>query len=122
MTESESSARDTLRCDILAMGRDGFVSMADVLGQVSRRRLAVSEADRQRLVVATVRSLLEDELVEVGLTPTPNDPEFKVWPGTVDAVMTGFIDRFVTHYDDRMGWEYAIWFNLTAKGEKAPAD
>jgi hypothetical protein len=79
-------------------------------------------AERQQLVVDTVRSLLVDGLVEVGVIPSPSSPGFKTWPGTVDEVMTRFIDRFVAHYDDRRGWEYAIWFNLTAKGEQVSAD
>jgi hypothetical protein len=40
----------------------------------------------------------------------------------VDEVMTRFIGRFVERYDDRLGWEYTIWLNLTAKGQEASAD
>ncbi|MDT7722991.1 MAG: hypothetical protein QOE94_4002 [Mycobacterium sp.] len=122
MTEPETTAQDTLRGDILAMGRDDFVSMADVQGQISRGRLADSVAASQQLVVDTVRSLLEDGLVEVGVIPSPSSPGFKTWPGTVDEVMTRFTDRFVGHYDDRRQWEYTIWFNLTPKGEQVSAD
>jgi hypothetical protein len=122
MTEPETSAQETLRGDILAMGRDDFVSMADVQGQISRGRLADSVAASQQLVVDTVRSLLEDGLVEVGVIPSPSSPGFKTWPGTVDEVMTRFTDRFVGHYDDRRQWEYTIWFNLTPKGEQVSAD
>jgi hypothetical protein len=122
MTEPGTTAQDTLRGDILAMGCDDFVSMADVQGQISRGGLADSVAERQQLVVDTVRSLLVDGLVEVGVIPSRNSPGFKTWPGTVDEVMTRFIDRFVGHYDDRLGWEYAIWFNLTAEGQQAAAD
>jgi hypothetical protein len=122
MTEPETTAQDTLRGDILAMGCDDFVSMADVQGQISRGRLADSVAERQQLVVDTVRSLLVEGLVEVGVIPSPNSPGFKTWPGTVDEVMTRFIDRFVGHYDDRRQWEYTIWFNLTPKGEQVSAD
>jgi hypothetical protein len=122
MKEPETTAQDTLRGDILAMGRDDFVSMADVQGQISRGRLADSVAERQQLVVDTVRSLLVEGLVEVGVIPSPNSPGFKTWPGTVDEVMTRFIDRFVGHYDDRRQWEYTIWFNLTPKGEQVSAD
>jgi hypothetical protein len=122
MTDPDAMALGTLRGDILAMGRDDFVSMADVQGQISRGRLADSVAERQQLVVDTVRSLLLDGLVEVGVIPSPNNPGFKTWPGTVDEVMRRFIDRFVGHYDDRREWEYAIWFNLTTKGHEVSAD
>jgi hypothetical protein len=63
-----------------------------------------------------------DGLVEVGDIPGRDDPGFKTWPGTVDEVMTRFVDRFVGHYDDQLQWQYTIWLNLTAKGEQALAD
>jgi hypothetical protein len=88
MSEPTSTAQDTLRGDILAMGGDDFVSMADVQGQIDRGRLADSVSERQQLVVDTVRSLLVDGLVEVGVIPSPSSPGFKTWPGTVDEVMT----------------------------------
>jgi len=122
MTETGSTTQDILRGDILASGRDDWVSMAAVQGRISRGRLADSVAERQRLVVDTVRSLLLDGLVEVGDIPGRGDPGFKPWPGSVDEVMTRFTDRFVRHYDDRLAWEYTIWLNLTAKGEKASAE
>jgi hypothetical protein len=122
MTEPDTTAQNTLRGDILAMGRDDYVSMADVQGQISRGRLADSVAERQQLVLDTVRSLLVDGLVEVGVIPTPGSPGFKAWPGTLDDVMARFADCFVAHYDDRRGWEYAIWFNLTTKGQQVSAE
>jgi hypothetical protein len=65
MTEPGTTAQDILGGDILASGRDDWVSMADVQGRISRRQLADSAAERQRLVVDTVPSLLLDGLVEV---------------------------------------------------------
>jgi hypothetical protein len=122
MTESGSTARATLRDGVLASGHDDFVSMADVQSHISRGGLADSVAARQQLVVETVRSLLVDGLAEIGDIPGRDDPGFKTWPGTVDEVMTRFIDRFIGNYDDRLEWEYTIWLNLTAKGEQASAD
>ena len=122
MNEPETAAQDTLREGILRSGHNDFVSMADVQSCISRARLATSVVDRQRLVVDTVRPLLVDGLVEVGVIPGRNDPGFKTWPGTVDQVMTRFIDRFVGHYDDPLEWEYAIWLNLTANGQRASDD
>jgi hypothetical protein len=122
MTDPETTAQDILRDDILAGGHDDWVSMADVQGRIARRQLAELEADRQQLVVDTVRSLLVDGLVEVGVIPGRNNPGFKTWPGTIDEVMKRFTDLFIGHHDDPHMWEYAIWLNLTAKGEQASAD
>ena len=122
MAESEDNVRDTLRDDILASGHDDFVSMADVQACIFDGLLADLSTEHQQLVVDTVRSLLEDGLVEVGDIPGRDDPGFKPWPGTVDEVMTRFVDRFVGHHDDPLEWQYTIWLNLTAKGQQASND
>ena len=87
MAESEDNVRDTLRDDILASGHDDFVSMADVQACIFGGLLAELSTEHQQLVVDTVRSLLEDGLVEVGDIPGRDDPGFKPWLGTVDEVM-----------------------------------
>ena len=122
MTEPETSAQDTLRDDILASGHDDFVSMADVQACIFGGLSADLSTEHQELVVDTVGSLLEDGLVEVGVIPGRDDPGFKSWPGTVDEVMTRFVDRFVGHHDDPLEWQYSIWLNLTAKGQQASND
>ena len=119
MTEAESTAQEALRVCILRNGHNDFVSMADVQSCISRGRLADPVAERQQLVVNTIRSLLVDGLAEVGDIPGRDDPGFKTWPGTIDEVMTRFVDRFIEHYEDRREWKYAIWLDLTPKGQEA---
>jgi hypothetical protein len=96
--------------------------MADVQACFCGGLLAELSAERQQLMVDTIRSLLVDGLVEVGVIPGRNNPGFETRPGTADEVMTRFVDRFVGHYDDPLEWEYAIWLNLTPKGEQASAE
>jgi hypothetical protein len=122
MTESSITAQDALRDDILAGGHDDWVSMAEVRGCISRGRLADSASERQQLMLQTIRSLLQDGLVEVGDIPAPGDPGFLVWPGTLDEVMERLTERIVGRYDDPDSWEYSTWLNLTAKGQQASAD
>jgi hypothetical protein len=55
MTEPGATARDTLRDDILASGHDDFVSMADVQACLCGGLLAELSAERQQLVVDTIR-------------------------------------------------------------------
>lgn len=118
MTGPRATPLETLRNDILASGHDDFVSMVDVQACIFGGQLQDMSAEHQQLVVNTVRSLLEDGLVEVGQIPGRNDPGFKPWPGTTEEVMSRFIDRFVLHHDDQHGWRYTIWLNLTAKGQQ----
>ncbi|MGA8330974.1 MAG: hypothetical protein WB777_16990 [Mycobacterium sp.] len=122
MAESATANQDALRVCILQSGHNDFVSMADVQACICDGFLAELSAEHQQLVVDTVRSLLEDGLVEVGDIPGRNDPGFKPWPGTRDEVVARFIDRFVGHYDDERQWQYTIWLNLTAKGQQASND
>lgn len=119
MTDPGPTAQETLRDDVLAGGRDDWVSMADVQGRISRRGLADSASERQQLILHTIRSLLQDGLVEVGDIPAPGDPGFLVWPGTLDEVMEGLAERIVGHSDDPDSWEYSTWLNLTPKGQQA---
>lgn len=122
MTEKEITSNDALRDCILRSGYNDFVSMADVQSCIFGGFLSDLSIERQQLVVDTIRSLLEDELVEVGDIPGRNDPGFKPWPGTLDEVMTQSIGRFVGSYDDELQWQYTIWLNLTAKGEQVSAE
>jgi hypothetical protein len=118
MTDLGDTTREVLRADILAVGHDDFVSMADVQACIFDGKLADFSAEHQQLVVDTVRSLLEDGLVEVGEIPSRDDPGFKPWPGNVDEVMAQFIARFVGQNNDPLQWQYSIWLNLTAKGQQ----
>jgi hypothetical protein len=122
MTEFSTTAQDTLRDDILAGGHDDWVSMAEVRGCISRGRLADSAAQRQQLMLQTIRSLMLDGLIEVGDIPAPSDPGFLVWPGTLEEVMARLTERIVDRYDDPDSWEYSTWLDLTAEGQKASAE
>lgn len=122
MTEPGSSAQDTLRGDILAVGVDDFVSMADVQSCICDGFLANLSTEQQQLVVDTVGSLLNDGLVAVGDIPGRNDPWFKPWPGTIDEVMARFVDTFVGRHEDPIQWQYWVWLNLTEKGRQASDD
>jgi hypothetical protein len=76
MTESRTTAQVTLRDDILAGGHDDWVSMAEVRGCISRGRLANAASERQQLTLQTIRSLLQDGLVEVATYLPPATPDF----------------------------------------------
>lgn len=118
MRRPEITSQDGLRDCILRSGHRDFVSMADVQSCICGGLLAELSIERQQLVVDTVRSLLRDELVVVGDIPGRIDSGFKPWPGTIDQVMTRFVDTFVGCYDDPRQWQYVIWLDLTATGQQ----
>ena len=119
MTEPAATPQALLRGDILALGQADWVSMADVRGQLDRRGLPAAPAERQQLMLTTIRSLLEDGLVELGDIPGPDDSGFLVWPGGLDSVMQQLADRIVGQWADPDAWEYQTWLNLTPAGRKA---
>jgi hypothetical protein len=118
MRRTEITSQDGLRDCILRSGHRDFVSMADVQACFFDGFLNDLSTEHQQLVVDTVRSLLEDGLVVVGDIPGRIDPGFKPWPGTIDQVMTRFVDTFVGCYDDPLQWQYVIWLDLTATGQQ----
>jgi hypothetical protein len=122
MTQPEIMTMDALREAVLAGGYDDFVSMADVQADIFGGHLKDMSTEQRQLVVDTVRSLLEDDLVEVGDIPGRDDPGFMTWPGTIDEVMTQFVDRFIGCHQDPLQWQYRIWLNLTEKGRRASAE
>lgn len=122
MTQPEIRTKDALREAILIGGYDDFVSMADVQADICGGLLMDMSTEQQLLVVETVRSLLKDGLVEVGDIPGRDDAGFITWPGTVDEVMTQFVDCFIGSQEDPLQWQYRIWLNLTEKGQRVSAE
>ena len=51
--------------------------------------MADTALERQQLMLQTIRSLLQEGMVEVGDIPGLSDPGFLVWPGTLDEGRPG---------------------------------
>lgn len=122
MTQPEIITKDALREAILVGGYDDFVSMADVQADIFGGYLKDMSTEQRQLVVDTIRSLLEDGLIEVGDIPGKDDPAFMTWPGTVDEVMAQFVDLFIGRHADAIQWQYRIWLSLTDKGREASGE
>jgi len=112
-----TTAQDLLRGDILAYGLDDWVSLADVRGALDRRGVTPAPAERQQLILSTIRSLLVGGLVEVGVIPGRDDPGFQAWPRGVDDVMKRLEHQVVGQWSNPDEREYATWLNLTPTGE-----
>lgn len=111
----------TLREQILNVGLDDWVSLAEVETIIERYHLADTAPERQKITLEAVRSLLDEGLAQVGVPPGRGEQQFCPWPGSVDEVMGQLTERFVGHYDDPDSWEYAIWIGLTTEGDRAAA-
>ena len=77
----------------------------------------MDDKERQDLTLGTIRSLLNDGLMQIGELPGP-DEKFPAWE-TVGVAMNRLHERFVGHYAEPASWDYSIWLGLTEAGRLA---
>ncbi|MDT5356559.1 MAG: hypothetical protein QOJ56_5091 [Mycobacterium sp.] len=123
MTEDDSMTHDTqrdrnayerLRIELLISGLSDWVSLAEALQIISHFQLADTDSERQDLVLRTIRSLLNDGLMQIGELPGP-DGKVPAWE-PIDVAMDRLRERFVGHYAEPTSWDYSIWLGLTDAG------
>jgi hypothetical protein len=110
------TAQDRLRAELLASGLYDWVPLAEVNTAITHYNLAETLAAQQDLALRTIRSLVEDGLMQIGDLPGP-DGRFPAWDLPIDAAMERLYDRFVGHYSDPALWEFSIWLGLTDSGK-----
>jgi hypothetical protein len=102
------TAQERLRAEILISGLNDDVPLTEVESVIITEGLAETEEARMRLVLSTMRSLLEDGLM--------------VFYGnealSVDGAMAKVDDLYVRQHDDRGAWLYAMWLKLTDAGKR----
>jgi hypothetical protein len=113
-TQGDESDYERLRAELLTSGLPDWVSLAEVQQVISHFQLADTDTDRQDLTLRTVRSLLQDGLMQIGELPGP-DGKFLAWE-PIDVAMDRLRERFVAHYAERTSWDYSIWLGLTVAG------
>jgi hypothetical protein len=88
---------------------------------INHYKLANTRPAQQSLALQTIRSLLEDGLMQVGDLPGPGET-FPAWNLPIDAAMERLYDRFVRHNGDPDLWEFSIWLGLTESGKRLAED
>jgi hypothetical protein len=102
------SAETQLRNELLTSGLHDLVPLAELVSVITRKQLAATTAEKQALALSVMRSLVDDGLME-----------FEGWADVaLDEVMAHVHDLFVTHYDDRGAWVFALWLKLTDSGKR----
>jgi hypothetical protein len=112
------SAQEQLRVKLLNSGLYDWVPLIEVATKITLYDLAETLPAQQDLALQTIRSLLEDGLMQIGELPGPDDEEFPAWDLSIDAAMERVYDRFVRHYGDPELWEFCIWLGLTESGRR----
>ena len=93
------------------------LSLANV-DHASRRMMPDSLTARQKLLMSTVRTLIDDGLMVVGHIVGGSDESVEPWDMSLDDAMARIYDEYVVHHDDR-NWVFRTWFALTDTGEQA---
>ena len=112
-----------LRAELLVSGLSHWVSLGEVQQIISHFELADTDKERQDLVVGTIRSLLEDGLMQIGELPEP-DGSFPAWEPS-DVAMHRLRKRFVGHYDEPASWVYSarsLAMNCRSRPSAEPMD
>jgi hypothetical protein len=91
-----------------------LVWLAEVQQIISHYQLADTDTERQDLTLRTIRSLLQDGLMQIGELPGP-DESFPAWE-PIDVAMDRLRERFVGHYAEPTSWDYSISLGLTEAG------
>jgi hypothetical protein len=113
-TQGDHSGYERLRAELLTSGLSDLVSLAEVEQIIFHFQLANIDTERQDLVLTTIRSLIEDGLMQIGELPGPEET-FPAWE-PIDVAMNRLHERFVGHYDEPASWDFSIWLGLTEAG------
>jgi hypothetical protein len=116
-TQGDRNAYERLRAELLISGLSDWVSLAEAQQIISHFQLADTDSERQDLVLRTIRSLLNDGLMQIGELPGP-DGKFPAWE-PIDVAMDRLRERFVGHYAEPTSWDHSIWLGLTETGRPA---
>jgi hypothetical protein len=113
-TPRDQNADERLRAELLTSALSDWVSLAEIQQIISHFELADTDSERQDLVIRTIRSLLNDGLMQIGELPGP-DGTFPAWE-PIDVAMDRLRERYVDHYAEPASWDYSIWLGLTDAG------
>ncbi len=119
LTSPSSKARDFLRRQLIYDAVGNCLPLVHVNWIVTREHLSESIAGRQDLVLSSIRSLLDEGLMDIGEIVGGSDERIDSWGLPPAAAVERLREVFVDHYDEPDLWEYTVWLGLTPAGETA---
>jgi hypothetical protein len=97
---------------ILAEASDDWVPIGAADGLARSLHPWANEAELASLLDATIRSLLDEQLAQIGHL-LEADPHFQAWSGTTDQQLARLQQELANAGD---GWIFAMWFSATIPG------
>jgi hypothetical protein len=116
--EPRSKAESALRAVLLSHAVGNCLPMAHIASVLRPEDLGKTLKEQQDVVLNTIRSLLDDGLIEVGDILGASDERVVPWDLTIDDAMERVHDLFVEHYNETTLWDFTIWLQLTPAGER----
>ena len=107
--------QDRLRNQLLRDALSNALPMGRVTSLIAHDHLTETVAGQQDLALRTIRSLLEDGLMEIG-DPKGGVGTLVAWDLSVDAAMKRVHDRFIGGDDPAMRVPN-FWLGLTCSGK-----
>ena len=105
-----------LRWELLTDGIAGdCVSLSLVDSRVHKYFPPATPAERKAITLNTIRSLVDEGMFHIGHRGGDND-RFVAFDEQPGASIQRIHDAYVTHGDDRLGWVYRFWLELTEAG------
>jgi hypothetical protein len=101
-----------LGTSILTEGLDDWVPLLSVHFAAERLHPGLDEPALRKLVVETIESLLDHNMVEVGAV---SDAGFRPWSHSVDVVRQRLTEAFESN--DEAAWSFAAWLRNTEAGD-----
>lgn len=99
-------------------GLDDEVSLGEVHTRVGRLYATLPLPERQTLALEAVRSLVSEGLFELRDLSTRQDGRFAAFTEPLEASMARVHDAYITHHDERAGWVFRDWLELTDTGNR----
>jgi hypothetical protein len=112
-------AQDGLRDQLLRDLLGECLSLSHVDSVVAQDRSQTPDTVRQARLMATIGSLLTDNLIVVGDIVGGSDARVEPWNVPLKQAMERLRDRYVVHHDSWDVWGWTTWFALTESGQQA---
>jgi len=111
---TDHNTQQRLRDELLLDGVVEAINLAGIHSRVRQHYPFASEAELIDETVETIRSLVNDGLMEAGYLGDKS----RFIPEPLDRWMQQLTDAYVTHHEETAEWVFSYWLNLTDKGRR----
>jgi hypothetical protein len=108
------NVQQRLRGELLLDGIVDTINLAGIHSRVKQHYPSASEPELIDETVETIRSLINDGLMEAGYLSENG----RFAPEPFDQWIRALTDAYVTNHEEPAEWVFSYWLNLTDKGRQ----